>query len=270
MRRRVDLHIHTLASDGSWTPEEAVRAAVRAGLGIMAVTDHDSVASVAAARELAKEAGIECIPGVEMCSTFRGHCFHILGYGIDVGNARLLEHLDHNTRLLDETDEAAIGILAREGWPVSVEEYRAYRYDPARGGFKALFYLVDKGLCRDVKDFFARIFIKERGLDFPVFPGIEETVATIHGAGGRALLAHPASHFHGPGLAATLKTIGKKPLDGFECYHTANSAEDTAALTAYCREHHKLISGGSDCHGRFVDGRIIGRPVIYEDEIRLH
>jgi predicted metal-dependent phosphoesterase TrpH len=269
MNRRVDLHIHTIASDGSWTPRQAVDAAKKAGLGVMAVTDHDSVDSVAAAREAAREAGIVCYTGVEICSTYEGHCFHILGYGMDIDHPLFREHLAYNTELLERTDEEAIGKLGREGWPVSIEEYRAYRYDPARGGFKALFYLVDKGLCRDVKDFFSRIFVKERGLDFPVFPTIEETVATIHQAGGVALLAHPASHFHGPGLRETLHAVSKKPLDGFECYHTAHNKPDTAALVEFCREHHKLISGGSDCHGRFVDGRIIGQPVILEDQIHL-
>lgn len=269
MNRKVDLHLHTIASDGSWTPREAVLAAKKAGLGIMAVTDHDSLGSVAPVMKLTPKEGIEVIAGVEMCSTYEGRCFHILGYGFDCSNPILLAHLAHNRRLLEETDERAIGILSEEGWPVSIKEYRAYVYDPRRGGFKALFYLIDKGLCRDVKDFFSRIFIKKRGLDFPVFPSIEETVATLHKAGGVALLAHAASHFHGPGLARTLEAVGEKPLDGFECYHPAHSKEDTKTLLAYCQQHHKLISGGSDCHGRFVDGRIIGHPDIHESEIRL-
>ena len=126
--------------------------------------------SVAPVMKLAPKEGIEVIAGVEMCSTYEGRCFHILGYGFDCSNPILLAHLAHNCRLLEETDERAIGILSEEGWPVSIKEYRAYVYDPRRGGFKALFYLIDKGLCRDVKDFFSRIFIKKRGLDFPVFP----------------------------------------------------------------------------------------------------
>ena len=139
MNRKVDLHLHTIASDGSWTPREAVLAAKKAGLGIMAVTDHDSLGSVAPVMKLAPKEGIEVIAGVEMCSTYEGRCFHILGYGFDCSNPILLAHLAHNRRLLEETDERAIGILSEEGWPVSIKEYRAYVYDPRRGGFKALF-----------------------------------------------------------------------------------------------------------------------------------
>ncbi|MCH3913999.1 MAG: PHP domain-containing protein [Acidaminococcaceae bacterium] len=267
--RRVDLHLHTVASDGTWTPEEAVAAAQKAGLGIMAITDHDSVKSVAAAQKAAQAAGIAFHTGTEICSTYENHCFHILGYDIDIANKGLLEHLAYNEYLLLKKDEDSIMLLQEEGWPVSLEEYRAYQYDKKRGGFKSLIYLVDKGLCKDVKDFFARIFTKDKGLEFPIFPSIEDTINIIHTAGGKAFLAHSASDFHGPGLDATLHALGNKPFDGFECYHTGHSLEDTATLVRYCHEHHKLISGGSDCHGKFVDGRIIGKPVIYENEIRM-
>lgn len=108
MNRKVDLHLHTIASDGSWTPREAVLAAKKAGLGIMAVTDHDSLGSVAPVMKLAPKEGIEVIAGVEMCSTYEGRCFHILGYGFDCSNPILLAHLAHNRRLLEETDERAI------------------------------------------------------------------------------------------------------------------------------------------------------------------
>ncbi len=267
--RRVDLHLHTIASDGSWTAKELVEAAQGAGLGIMSVTDHDSIASVAEAAALAREAGIEFHNGTEICSTYEGHCFHILGYDFSLENKVLQEHLAHNTRLLEKTDEDSIIFLAQKGWPVSLDEYGAYAYDPKRGGFKSLMYLIDKGLCRDIKDFFARIFIKENNLDFPVFPSIEEAIASIHSAGGKAFLAHAASQFHGPGLDKTLAALGDKPFDGFECYHTGHNEEDTATLVRYCHERGLLISGGSDCHGRLVDGRIIGKPEIYANDIKL-
>lgn len=267
--KQVDLHLHTIASDGTWTAAQAVQAALTAGLGVMAITDHDSIASVAEGQKLALAAGIEFHTGTEMCSTYEGHCFHILGYDFDITNQQMLEHLDYNTRLLEQKDEDSIKLLEDKGWPVTLKEYHSYAFDRSRGGFKSLMYLIDKGLCKDVRDFFGRIFTKENALDFPVFPTIEETIATIHAAGGKALLAHSASQFHGPGLTATLESLGDKPFDGFECYHTGHNAEDTAALVKYCQERKLLISGGSDCHGRFVDGRIIGQPKIFTDNIKL-
>ena len=105
----------------------------------MVVTDHDSLWKRGSQAKLAPKEGIEVIAGVEMCSTYEGRCFHILGYGFDCSNPILLAHLAHNRRLLEETDERAIGILSEEGWPVSVKEYRAYVYDPRRGGFQGPF-----------------------------------------------------------------------------------------------------------------------------------
>lgn len=251
-RMQVDLHIHSTASDGTWTPPEVVAAALAAGLGAIAVTDHDSVANVAATHELAVAAGLKFIPGAEICSTKDDFCFHILGYGIDVTNKRLLDLLEHNERLLNSKDDESIKMLIERGWPLDFEEFLRYDYDRRRGGWKALAFLQDKGLCGDVNDFFSRIFTKEHDLGFPVFPSIKEVVDAIHAAGGVALCAHAASSFHGPGLAATLLELAKEDFDGFECYHSGHSKEDTAALLTYCRQHQLLVSGGSDCHGSFV------------------
>ena len=132
-----------------------------------------------------------------------------------------------------------------------------------------LAFLQDKGLCGDVNDFFSRIFTKEHDLGFPVFPSIKEVVDAIHAAGGVALCAHAASSFHGPGLAATLLELAKEDFDGFECYHSGHSREDTAALLTYCRQHQLLVSGGSDCHGSFVPSRALGQPVIDSSDLNL-
>ena len=91
----------------------------------------------------------------------------------------------------------------------------------------------------------------------------------IHAAGGVALCAHAASSFHGPGLAATLLELAKEDFDGFECYHSGHSREDTAALLTYCRQHQLLVSGGSDCHGTFVPERFLGQPFVTADMLRL-
>lgn len=186
---QVDLHIHSTASDGTWTPPEVVAAALAAGLGAIAVTDHDSVANVAATHELAVAAGLKFIPGAEICSTKDDFCFHILGYGIDVTNKRLLDLLEHNERLLNSKDDESIKMLIERGWPLDFEEFLRYDYDRRRGGWKALAFLQDKGLCGDVNDFFSRIFTKEHDLGFPVFPSIKEVVDAIHAAGGVALCA---------------------------------------------------------------------------------
>lgn len=267
--RKVDLHIHSTASDGTWTPQELVNAAQAAGLGLIAVTDHDSTANVAETMRIASANGIKCLPGVEVCSTKDGMSFHILGYGIDTANKPLQELLAHNTYLLEKKDDDSVQLLIKQGWPLDFKEFQNYTYDRRRGGWKSLAYLIDKGLCSGVNDFFKRIFTAENDLGFPEFPPISEVIAAIHGAGGAALCAHAASAFHGPGLAQTLVELIEEPFDGFECYHSGHSEEDTQLLLTHCRVEGMLISGGSDCHGSFVPTRHLGKPDVYETDIFL-
>ena len=97
---KADLHIHTTASDGTWTPAELVAEAQKAGLAAIAVTDHDSVANVAETQKLALATGLQFIPASEVCATKNDISFHILGFGIDTNNKALLELLCHNENLL--------------------------------------------------------------------------------------------------------------------------------------------------------------------------
>ena len=210
---RADLHIHTTASDGTWDPSQVVEAVCAAGIGVFAVSDHDSVANVEETKLLAARAGLCFLPGVELNSTKDGHNYHILGYGIDTHNSALLELCRHNQRLLEQKDVDSVRNLIERGWPLSMEEFASYSYDPHRGGWKALAYLQDKGLCTDVNDFFRRIFTAENDLGFPDFPAIAEVVSVIHQAGGVAICAHLASDFHGAGMQVYLPRLVDAELD---------------------------------------------------------
>ena len=154
-------------------------------------------------------------------------------------------------------------------WPVDEAEFARYTYDRRRGGWRALAYLIDKGLCTGVGDFFQRIFTPEHDLGFPEFPAISEVITAIHAAGGAALCAHAASGFHGPGLERVLDILRTEKFDGFECYHSNHSEEGTQRLLQHCQKHGLLISGGSDCHGTFVPGRRLGQPLVTADMLRL-
>ena len=175
----------------------------------------------------------------------------------------------HNEDLLDQKDVDSIRLLERDGWAVSSAEFAHYDYDRRRGGWRALAYLIDKGLCTGVNDFFQRIFTPEHDLGFPEFPSISEVVAAIHGAGGVAICAHAASGFHGPGLERVMDLLRVEPLDGFECYHSGHSKEGTERLLRHCHKHKLFITGGSDCHGTFVPGRNLGEPYVDTEMLRL-
>lgn len=266
---QADLHLHSNASDGTWYPEELVQAALKAGLGMVALTDHETVRNVAATERLAKEAGLKFFRGVEISATKGQRCFHILGYGIELADKELLELLRHNENLLAERDDDTIKVLIAQGWQLSYAEFAKYTYDPGRGGWKSLNFLIDQGLCTDVVDFFAKIFTRQNNLGFPVFPTVQEVIRVIRGAGGKAVLAHPASEVHGPGLAKTMKAMEEEKFDGFEGFHSRHTAEDSSTLAGYCRKNNLLLTGGSDCHGSFVPSRVIGRPRIMLSDLLL-
>ncbi len=266
---KVDLHIHTTASDGTWTPEELVAAVHKAGIGLFAVTDHDSVGNVAAAGQLAAGAGLKFLTGVEIASTLNSQSFHILGYGIDIECPGLKKLLHHNTRLMEEVDDESVRELIKTGVPVDYDEYLAYRHNPARGGWKSLNFLIDKGLCRDINDFFAKFFTKERGIVFPEFPHPAKVVETIKIAGGTPVLAHPGSDFHGSSLEETLDYFESIAIEGIECFHPCHDAQTARRAVEWCLKHKRLITGGSDCHGNFVDSRCLGVPEIHLSELNL-
>lgn len=266
---RVDLHIHTTASDGTWTAEELIAEAVKKQIGVLAITDHDSVGNVQEGRRLAKDNGIRFLEGTEINSTKAGINFHVLGYGIDIEHPRLKELMAHNIYLMEQIDIESIALLEQAGWPVSVKEFVKYTYDRRRGGWASLAYLIDKKLCTGVNDFFKRIFTKEHELGFPEFPSISQVINTIHEAGGLAICAHAASGFHGPGLEQVLALLQEEAFDGYECYHSNHSEEDAQRLRQLCQENNLYITGGSDCHGSFVPGRYLGQPQVKLEQIKL-
>jgi predicted metal-dependent phosphoesterase TrpH len=266
---KVDLHIHTTASDGSWTPEKLLAEIRKADIGLFAVTDHDTVGNIAPARQMAAAAGIEFLPGVEISTTTGGRTFHILGYGIDPSSEDLRRLLQRNIELLESVDHDSIRKLIADGFPIDYAEYCTYRHDPARGGWKSLSFLVDKGICRDVRDFFDNLFTTERGLAFPDYLPPAEVVGAIKAAGGAAILAHPGSGFHGPVLEETLDHFAHIDIDGVECFHPGHDDATTRRVVAWCRKNGLLITGGSDCHGNFVPQRRLGVPLIRLEQLQL-
>ena len=267
---KTDLHIHTTASDGSWSPIQLMEAVRKAEIQLFSITDHDSVDNVPEVTGLAKEYGVAFLPGVEICSTHLGKQFHILGYGIDCQSPVLQKLLQHNMRLMEEADRRCIRQLISQGMKtVDYEEYLAYRHKPERGGWKSLNYLVDKGLCHGVGDFFGRLFTPEKGIRFPEFPRPDEVISAIHAACGVAVLAHPGSEFHGAVLEETLEYFLSEAIDGVECFHPGHDRETTATAKAWCRKRGLLVTGGSDCHGSFVPGRRLGQPEIDLAELNL-
>ncbi len=259
----VDLHIHSTASDGTWPPHTLVENVLNAGIQLFAVTDHDSTENISIIKELALKKGMALIPGVEVSAMLNKKTYHILGLGIDPSHAGLELLLTQNRRLMEEKDDEGIRYLASV-YPhlVSFQEYLSYMNNPERGGWKSLNYIIDKGLCRNYKEFFHLYSDWQDSFNQVDFPPPERVIATIKEAGGLPVLAHPGSRMYDQDLSALLSGVLEAGIMGLECFHPENSEETTERCLRFCKEHGLRITGGSDCHGDFVGTRKLGLPSI--------
>jgi predicted metal-dependent phosphoesterase TrpH len=266
MELRADLHLHTTASDGRWPPEQLIDQVRGAGIGFFAVTDHDSLGSLAETAELVRGSGLRFLPGVELSSRLNGQTYHLLAYGFDLENKGLRELAWANNAHLAGSSDEAIRLLADLGHPVSLEDYARYSWDRRRGGWKGLNYLIDLGICKDVHEYF-QIF-DESGHPQAEFPLVEEVVNCVHQASGVVVLAHPGANFYNGVDTERLDLLLEMGVGGLECFSFHHDEATTRGFLQYCRSRNLLVTGGSDCHGGFA-GRAIGVPPVFAGDLRL-
>lgn len=245
----IDLHMHTTASDGRSTPEGLVAEAAATGVRIMAVTDHDTTAGVAAAQAAAREAGVTCHVGIEITSVDAGRDVHVLGYGFDPAHPELTGFL--TTQRLDRKRRLeAIGVrLAQLGVPVDLEHAMVDAgRQPGRalGRPMAAAALVAAGHVADFREAFDRYL----GEGKPAFierigPSPSEVAALISRAGGVASLAHPGK----AGRDYLIAGLAEAGLPAIEVYHPDHDATDTARYQQMAQSLGLLMTGGSDFHG---------------------
>ncbi len=255
---RVDLHIHTTASDGRWLPAQAVEQVRRAGIELFAVADHDAIESLRPVEALVRGAGPAFVPAVEVSTTLEGCLFHLLGYGIDADSPDLLALLSENREKMESVDLQSIQKLIEAGYAVSYADYERYENDATRGGWKVLNLFIDRGFCRNVHDFFGQLFVGDMALTLPDFAAPAAAIDLIHRSGGVSVCAHPGYSIRN-GAHALLDELVELGLDGLECYSPYHGPDATVRFASYCRQRHLLITAGSDCHGGFA-GRGLGQP----------
>jgi predicted metal-dependent phosphoesterase TrpH len=265
---RADLHIHTIASDGCWSPERVVAEVLERGIRLFAVADHDSVASVLPTEALALEAELAFLHGVEISALLDGRIFHILAYGFDINDPDLALLLQDNRGRLLRTNDGVIHRLIAAGYDIDLDDYATYVYDQTRGGWRALNFLIDRGFCTGVRDYFDRL-TADLSLPYPPFPHPARVITTIRQAGGVPVLAHPGASLRHAGVTEdSLHPFLELGIGGLECYTCYHDEATTRACLDWCDRHDLLITGGSDCHGGFV-GRELGVPVVDTADLRL-
>ena len=256
-----DLHIHSIYSDGSFTPEELVKMAEQKNIDTIAVADHDTVDGIEPALKAGKKAGIKVIPAIEF-STFRGKAeIHILGYFIDYRNKKLLDKIDEIFTARIERAKKMMAKLNKLGVDISYQEVKGMAGDEYIGRPHIARAMVNAGYINDMKDAFTEQYIGNNGRayvdKFKMPP--EEAVELIREIGGIPVLAHPVFINHGQPLEKKeIAQLVESGLMGIEVYHTKHMSADVNYYKRAAEDLNLIITGGSDFHGENSPGVELG------------
>lgn len=266
----IDLHSHTTASDGEHAPAELMRLAHAAKVTTLAVTDHDTVAGLAACGEAAKALGMTLVNGIEITAFLNRREVHVLGHFVDPAEARLASFaaklkVERETRMI-----AMVEKMKGLGYPVSMEQVRALAGDTHFARPHLARVMVELGYCTSTKEAFDRFLGDGKPGAVPRFElSAADAVTLIRGAGGAATIAHPGvSRIQQHDLKA-LKEAG---LAGVEVEHSDHPPSLREKLHAIAKELDLVPTAGSDYHGpKVAPNRHFGSASMrLEDLDRLH
>ena len=247
----IDLHTHSLCSDGAQTPRDVVRTAKKAGLSAIALSDHDCISGVQEAIDIGNTLGVEVIPAVELSAQSDTE-LHILGYFIDIHNKKLQDAMTYALQVRDERQEETCRKLNEQGFQITMDELREEAHgNPVlcRAHFAQI--MVRKGYAESVKDAFNRYlsvgcyaYSNRQALT------ATEAVSLIREAGGIAVAAHlHLIKMPDDALREYLKELIPYGLDGVEGYYTDYTPDMEQRYRAMAKELGLVISGGTDYHG---------------------
>ncbi len=270
MSSRIDLHLHSTASDGTFTPTELVHLALDKGIQVIALTDHDTTKGVREALDAARGTGLTVIPGVEVSTDVPGpHELHILGYHIDHHHVGLQQHLAtlHHSRL--DRARRMLDRLAQAGCPLSWDHVTSLSKGGVIGRPHIAQALVDARYVGSVASAF-HLYI---GRGAPAYVerlklNPENVIQMILTAGGVPVLAHPSRVIeHVPGLT-------RAGLLGIEVYYPSYPEPERRFLANLARRHNLIATGGSDFHGPGIteaaDIGIVDVPYSAVEQLAAH
>ncbi|MCL2319670.1 MAG: PHP domain-containing protein [Treponema sp.] len=277
----IDLHTHSTASDGSFSPSALMKEAAKHSISAIALTDHDTVNGLEEAAQTAGELGIRFIPGVELEIIWRedssyagavnaGGEFHLLGLGLNRLTPDFLAAVEELARRREERNLEIVDRMNKAGIAASYDEIRVlagvpeshgpmdYGHSIGRPHFAA--FLAKRKIVRNREQAFTRylgrgkpFYIPKAGLEF------ERAVTAIHGSGGIAVLAHPMSLYVSWGrLPDLIKNLKEKGLDGLEAWHPSTKVSACKRLEALGKSLGLSVTAGSDFHGEARPDRKLG------------
>ena len=247
----IDLHVHSNASDGSFTPSQVADLAIDAGLKAIALTDHDTIDGIAEIIDYTKNRQLEVVPGIELSCYYQNREVHILGFYVDYKNPELDRELKVLKKAREGRNIKMVELMQKDGLNVTMEKLLHGNPDSVitRAHFARV--LVEEGICKD-KDTAFRKYIGIGCKYYLPKPQVTcETAMNILTKYSKAsFLAHPLLYHLGYSqieeLLIYLKSLG---LKGLEAYHSSNNAYESDRLRQMAASLDLKISGGSDFHG---------------------
>lgn len=257
----IDLHTHTTASDGSFTPEEIIKRAYKNNLKALAITDHDTVSALDEAMLLGKKYNIEVVPGIELSTRYMHEDVHIVGLYIDWQNEILLKELEEVKRDRETRNNRMAVRLQELGYAVTLKEAEDLAGGDilTRAHFAKL--LVNKGYFENMPQVFEEVL----GTNGPGYVRRktftpEQAIRLIKAAGGLGIIAHPLLYkFDQKQLKTLVKNLKTLGLDGIEAYYYSFTDEETIYIQSLAQKYDLLLSGGSDFHGDNRHGVDVGK-----------
>lgn len=287
----IDLHIHSNCSDGKFTAEEIIKEAYSRKIGLMSITDHDSIGSQEAAFSSARKSGIHYVSGVELNVTFSHPRYHegksisldFLGYQYNINN----KELNHKLQLMAEyREERAARILDNLNAAFAKEriekltrnDFREIQasVDGVLGRPHIADYLVKRGTVKNRQEAFDKYLVKYDVPKYPLY--LEEASKLVKNAGGIIVLAHPNDP-HGTSLVTLTKSLTEQTeiieesmleyIDGVECWHSRNDVSTTNHYVKFAKKHGLTMTGGSDCHQNPIIMGTVKVPEYVAEQFRL-
>jgi predicted metal-dependent phosphoesterase TrpH len=246
-----DLHTHSTASDGTLSPEELVRRASAAGLGCLALTDHDTLEGLPQAAAAARGEGVDLVPGVEISVTWRGHTVHLVGLQVDPACAALRGGLAGLRGFRDWRAEEIGRRLAGHGIPSAFEGARALSNGHLISRTHFARFLVQQGVAADERQVFKHYLVRGKPGYVPgQWATLGDAVGWIREAGGQAVLAHPARYrLTRTRLQHLLGELRQAGGEALEVVSGSHSRDDCLVMACHAQEQGLLCSVGSDYHG---------------------
>ncbi|NPE07687.1 MAG: PHP domain-containing protein [Asgard group archaeon] len=256
----IDLHLHTTASDGTFSPNQVVKIALELKLKAIAITDHDTVGGIKEALEVAENEPIEVIPGIEFSTEINSVSIHIVGLFVDYHNKELLKltHEIQNAReirakkIIEKINSLDIGPKIDFNDVKNIASGFIGRPHIAE-------VMIAKGIILTIDEAFEKYLNRGKPAYIPRYKLTPiEAVSFLNNIGAIPILAHPCHISEKIELERLIQELKEAGLVGLEIYYPAHSHEDIDKLQALAKKYDLLESGGSDCHGEINNGTMIG------------